>query len=355
MSAIRLSRAVAAGAPRRASHLGAVELRVRLQPSTGILARACGFQGTVLGGGARAAVAGLAAAATASATFARRGLARRHASSSVGVSDFRQGMGEAAASGVRGGMDVILVPCLNDNYAPIFHDAATGCTAVVDTPEVEPILSAIEEKGWKLTHVLNTHHHSDHCGGNLELKKRTGCTIVGPAAESIPGVDVSVKDGDAVQVGSFAARVLDVGGHTAGHIAYHFEKQNVAFVGDALFVLGCGRLFEGTPAQMWASLLKIRGLPPDTVIYCAHEYTESNARFALELQQALPRLRERVDAIKHIRSESRPTVPTILGHELETNPFLRADSDELREAAKLPKGAPPVEVFAEVRRMKDNF
>eukprot|EP00747_Dinoflagellata_sp_TGD_P180150 gnl/TRDRNA2_/TRDRNA2_32126_c0_seq1.p1 gnl/TRDRNA2_/TRDRNA2_32126_c0~~gnl/TRDRNA2_/TRDRNA2_32126_c0_seq1.p1 ORF type:complete len:346 (+),score=47.61 gnl/TRDRNA2_/TRDRNA2_32126_c0_seq1:41-1078(+) len=268
--------------------------------------------------------------------------------------DFQQGMGEAAAGHVSGGMNVILVPCLSDNYAPIFHDAATGATAVVDTPEVEPILQAIESRGWHLTHILNTHHHNDHTGGNLELKQRTGCKIVGPAGEHIPGIDIAVNEGDSVQVGSFGGSVLEVGGHTAGHIAYHFPDQKAAFVGDTLFNLGCGRLFEGSPAQMWTSLLKIRALPDQTVTYCAHEYTASNARFATHLG-GIPQLPERVDAINGLRAEGLPTVPMILGHEKLTNPFLRADDDLVRKAAGLPNGATPVEVFAEVRRQKDNF
>mmetsp|Transcript_67168 Transcript_67168/g.202745 ORF Transcript_67168/g.202745 Transcript_67168/m.202745 type:complete len:266 (+) Transcript_67168:3-800(+) len=265
-------------------------------------------------------------------------------------------MGEAAAAGVAGGMEVLLVPCLKDNYAPVLHDASTGATAVVDTPEVGPILRALEGRGWRLTHVLNTHWHPDHTGGNLELQERTGCRIVGPAREAdrTPGLQQPVGEGDRVQVGSFEAAVLDVGGHTAGHIAYHFPAQRVAFVGDTLFNLGCGRLFEGTPEQMWRSLSKLRALPDETVVYCAHEYTESNARFAMHLG-GVPRLAERVEVVRGLRSAKRPTVPMLLGHEKATNPFLRADSDMLREAVGLPPGTSPTEVFAEVRKRKDTF
>jgi len=265
-------------------------------------------------------------------------------------------MGEAAAKRVGPDMEVMMVPCLSDNYAPVFHDKTTGATAVVDTPEVGPILAAIEQRGWKLTHILNTHHHNDHTGGNEELVQRTGCKVIGPAGESskIPGIQVAVGEGDKVSVGSLEANVLEVGGHTLGHIAYHFPGQNVAFVGDTLFVLGCGRIFEGTPSQMLASLEKLRALPDDTVVYCAHEYTESNARFA-EHVGGIPGLSERVAAIRELRSAGHPTVPTILGHEKATNPFLRADSDDLRAAAGLPKGAVPVQVFAEVRKQKDRF
>jgi len=235
--------------------------------------------------------------------------------------------------------------------------AATGATAVFDTPEVAPILAAIEERGWRLTHILNTHHHFDHTGGNKELKERTGCTVVGPAGEAsrIPCMDVACKDGDVVRVGDLELRVLEVGGHTAGHIAYHIPEQRLAFVGDTLFVLGCGRLFEGSPSQMWESLSKLRALPDDTVVYCAHEYTESNLRFAMTLDGALPGLSDRADAIRKLRAAGRATVPTLLAHEKATNPFLRADDSELRTAVGLSENAMPVDVFAEVRHRKDCF
>lgn len=309
--------------------------------------------------GAAAPVAAASAATTVllRRTSQHRALQTRGANAATKAAlDFRLGMGAAAATGVTGGMEVILVPCLSDNYAPIFHDKATGATAVVDTPEVAPILRALEDRGWILTHILNTHHHADHTGGNLELKRRTGCTIIGPKGEAsrIPGIDVAVGQGDLIDVGGFQAEVLEVGGHTAGHVAYHFPTQRAAFVGDTLFVLGCGRLFEGTPAQMWSSLLKIRELPDETVCFCAHEYTASNARFATSLG-GVPMLGDRVVTIHEMRSEGTATVPTLLGHEKETNPFLRADSDELREAVGLPVGASPVDVFAEVRRQKDCF
>lgn len=254
------------------------------------------------------------------------------------------------------GVEVLLVPCLKDNYAPIIHDPATGCTAVVDTPEGGAILQALKSKGWKLTHVLNTHHHWDHTGSNLELKSSTGCTVVGPAGEVIPGLDLAVKEGDQVKVGSLEAQVLEVGGHTAGHIAYYFPKQKVAFVGDTLFVLGCGRVFEGTMKQMWDSLKKLRALPDDTVVYCAHEYTESNLRF-VESFQGVPKgdLQTRAQAIRDLREKGLPTVPTLLLHEKVTNPFLRADFDDLRKVAGLPDGAEPHQVFAAVRAAKDNF
>jgi len=270
--------------------------------------------------------------------------------------NFNVGMGNAAAAMIGKNMEVILVPCLSDNYAPIIHDVGTGATAVVDTPEVEPILAACEKRGWKLTHILNTHHHHDHTGGNSELKRKTACKIIGPAGEAsrITEIDEAVTDGQDVCVGSLQARVLEIGGHTAGHIGYHFEKQHAAFVGDALFALGCGRVFEGTAEQMWASLQKIRSLPDETVVYCAHEYTESNARFASHLG-GIPQLADRVAVVRALRSAGEPTVPMLLGHEKLTNPFLLADSEALRVAAGLSEGATPVQVFAEVRRQKDHF
>lgn len=310
------------------------------------------------------AAATIAAAAGASATGvmgARRGGGVRATACAPGAStvealDFRQGMGAAAAAQIGSGVEVVMVPCLSDNYAPILHDPATGATAVVDTPEVGPILEAIEKRGWRLTHILNTHHHYDHAGGNAELKKKTGCKIIGPAGEAhkIPGIDVPAGQGDKVQVGSLEAEVLEVGGHTLGHVAYHFPQQKLAFVGDALFVLGCGRMFEGTPAQFWESLSKLRALPDDTVVYCAHEYTQTNARFAVHFG-GVPRLTERAEVISEMRAAGQATVPTLLGHEKATNPFLLADSDGVRDAAGLPEGAAPVEVWAAVRRAKDDF
>lgn len=270
--------------------------------------------------------------------------------------DFSEGLGERAASKFLGPeLEVVLVPCLSDNYAPLIHDKSSGETAVVDTPEVGPILSVLEKRGWKLTHILNTHHHADHTGGNEELKRRTGCRVFGPAAEQIPAIDVPLKEADAVQIGSLRAYVIEVGGHTSGHIAYHFPHQRVAFVGDTLFVLGCGRLFEGTAAQMWKSLSKLRALPDDTIVYCAHEYTESNVRFALSLGTSNPDLASRVKQISKLRAAGLPTVPTLLGHEKATNPFLRADCSEIRDAMNLSEGTAAAVVFGEVRKRKDSF
>lgn len=247
-------------------------------------------------------------------------------------------------------------PCLSDNYGYLLHDPETGATAAIDTPEVAPILNALEEKGWTLTHILNTHHHFDHAGGNLELKEKTGCTIIGPKGEAqrIPGIDTALGDGDACSFGSREAKVLEVGGHTLGHIAYYFPQDGIAFVGDALFALGCGRIFEGTAEQMWTSLQKLMGLPDETVVYCAHEYTQANARFAATIEPANKALQERIREIDAKRAEGKPTVPTTIGLEKATNPFLRPMSEDVQKTLNL-VGAPLVDVFAETRARKDSF
>jgi hydroxyacylglutathione hydrolase len=253
-------------------------------------------------------------------------------------------------------LEVHMFPCLKDNYGFLVHDPVADVTAVIDTPEVAPINAALEDKGWRLTHILNTHHHFDHAGGNEALKKQWGCTVVGAAndAERIPGIDVGVADGDRFPFGSTSALILEVPGHTVGHIAYYFEEDGIAFVGDTLFALGCGRLFEGSPAQMWSSLGKLMALPDDTVVYCAHEYTQANARFALTVEPGNPALRRRSEEIDKLRAAGKPTVPTTIGLEKATNPFLRPDSENLRETVGMAEGD-LVAVFAETRRRKDSF
>lgn len=253
-------------------------------------------------------------------------------------------------------LEVHQFPCLSDNYGYLIHDPDAGVTATIDTPEVAPINSALEEKGWQLTHILNTHHHFDHAGGNLELKDRWNCRIIGSKddAERIPGIDVKLGDGDTFQFGNFDAQVFDVSGHTLGHIAFYFPEADKLFCGDALFALGCGRLFEGSPAQMWTSLQKLMALPEKTGVYCAHEYTQANAAFALSVEPQNDALQQRAKEIEALRAEGRPTVPSTIGLELETNPFLRPMSDDLQANLNM-QGAELVDVFAETRRRKDNF
>lgn len=248
------------------------------------------------------------------------------------------------------------IPVLSDNYVYLIRDPETKATAVVDPAVAAPVLAALDDLGWKLTHILNTHHHHDHVGGNLELKQATGCTIVGNRADArrIPGLDVGVAEGDTVALGNETARVIEVYGHTVGHIAYWFEDSSALFCGDTLFALGCGRLFEGTAAQMWSSLGKIRDLPGDARVYCAHEYTLANAAFALSVDPENPDLQQRAERIRALRADRKPTVPSTLDEERRTNPFLRADHEALQRAANRPSGD-AVAVFAEIRRQKDEF
>ena len=258
-------------------------------------------------------------------------------------------------------LEVVQLPCLQDNYGYLIHAPRAGLTASIDTPDASVINAALDARGWRLTHILNTHHHFDHTGGNESLKAQWGCEIVGPAAdrERIPGIDTMLKDGDVFDFGGHRAIIFDVPGHTRGHIAYYFPGDHLAgdhlaFVGDTLFALGCGRLFEGTPSQMWASLGKLLALPDETVVYCAHEYTQANARFALTVDPDNQALRSRADEISEMRARGEPTVPTSIGLERRTNPFLRPMSDTLRQSLGM-VDASNVEVFAEVRARKDRF
>ncbi len=253
-------------------------------------------------------------------------------------------------------VEIHQVPVLNDNYVYLLNHRASGTCGVVDPAVAGPVIETLDELGWKPNWVLNTHHHGDHTGANLEFKERYGCRIVGPRAEAdnIPGIDVAVGDGDTFKLAEAEAIVFDVPGHTSGHIAFWFKDSAALFCGDALFALGCGRVFEGTHEQMWASLDKLRTLPPETQIYCAHEYTEGNLRFALDIEPDNDALKLRGDAIIASRKIEKPTVPSSLADELATNPFLRADDPVLQEALGMP-GAAPSAVFSEVRTRKDNF
>lgn len=236
-------------------------------------------------------------------------------------------------------LDIVRIPVLSDNYVWLVHEPVSGETMVVDPAVAQPVLDAAQARGWTITQIWNTHWHPDHTGGNADIKAATGCNITGPAEEAgrIPTLDVHVRGGDTVQLGAVIATVIDVPAHTAGHIAYHFGSEQAAFVGDTLFAMGCGRLFEGTAAQMYDNMRKLEALGDDTAIYCAHEYTLSNGRFALTVEPENTALKQRVADVVAARERGEATVPTTMALERATNPFMRASSvDELaaRRAAK---------------------
>ncbi len=244
--------------------------------------------------------------------------------------------------------------CATDNFGVLLHDPATGATAAIDACEEGPIVAALDAAGWTLSHILVTHHHADHTAALPALKARYGARAIGPRHErdSIAGLDATVGDGDTVEVGGLRGVVIDTPGHTSGHIAFHFAAERLLFAGDTLFSLGCGRILEGTPAQMWASLGKLAALPDDTVVYCGHEYTLSNARFALGVDAANPALQERAREVELLREENRFTLPTSIGREKATNPFLRAGLPEIAAAVGM-AGKPAEAVFAELRERKN--
>lgn len=243
-------------------------------------------------------------------------------------------------------------PCLSDNYGFLIRDEASGLAATVDTPDAKAILAELDKTGWRLALILNTHWHPDHAGGNAEIQAATGARIVGPAeVRKIAPLDQEVADGDTVDLGETRFSVMEVGGHTLGHVAYHDAADAIAFVGDTLFALGCGRMFEGQPDQMWASLQRLAALPDQTTVYCAHEYTAANARFALSVDPD-PALAARARDVFAARERGEPTVPTSIGLEKQTNPFLRAP---LLAPALGVRGAADHEAFAAVRAAKDSF
>jgi hydroxyacylglutathione hydrolase len=244
--------------------------------------------------------------------------------------------------------------CLKDNYGVLLHDPVQGATAAIDAPEAAPIEAALKATGWKLTDILVTHHHADHTDGIAALKQHHRCRVVAPAGEAskIPMVDETVREHDTVRVGSLQGRVLETPGHTAGHISYVFPEDKLAFVGDTLFSIGCGRVIEGTPEMMWQSLLKLRALPDDTRVFCGHEYTQANVRFAKTIETANAALNARAQEVDKLVAAKKPTIPSTLGEEKAANPFLRADLPEVAKSVGL-SGQPAWKVFAEVRERKN--
>ena len=253
-------------------------------------------------------------------------------------------------------LEICQLSVLNDNYIYLLHDRDVDVTAVVDPAIALPVLNMLAERGWQLDYIFNTHHHTDHIGANLELKQTTGCTIIGAEKDKqrIPGINRMVVEGDQLFVGQHQATVLEVPGHTSAHIAYWFKDDALLFCGDTLFSQGCGRLFEGTPQQMWQSLQKIRRLPEQTQIYCAHEYTETNARFALQLEPNNHLLKQTLNTIVQKRRQGVSTIPCSLEVECQINPFLRVDKPAFKNEIGMNE-SDPVSVFATIRHQKDNF
>ena len=243
--------------------------------------------------------------------------------------------------------------CLNDNFGYLIHDPSTKATASIDAPEAGPIIQALEREGWTLTDILVTHHHHDHVGGVAELKQKYNCRVVAPNDKStkIANVDLRAINGDVIKVGSLLARVLETPGHTLDHISYVFDTEKAVFAADTLFSIGCGRVFEGTYPMMWDSLLKLRALPDDTRIYCGHEYTRANVRFAKTIEPDNAALEAREAQVENLLAARKPTIPSIMGEEKAANPFLRADVPEVAKAVGM-AGAPAAEVFAEIRNRK---
>lgn len=255
-------------------------------------------------------------------------------------------------------LEILTVPCLSDNYAFLIHNPDTGETALVDVPEAAPILSALSDRGWTLTDVLLTHHHWDHIDGLPDLTAGLPNTprIWGAAADAgrLPPLDHAVSDGETVTICGAPVQIFDVSGHTLGHIAFYVPTAQALFSADSLMVMGCGRLFEGTPAQMWASLQKLNALPDETLLFSGHEYTASNLRFALSLEPENPQLILLAQRVADLRAAGKPTVPTNLAQERKTNPFLRAQNPDMKAAIGMPN-APDVDVFTEIRARKDKF
>ena len=250
-------------------------------------------------------------------------------------------------------LEIHQFPCLSDNYGFLVHDPDSGETAAIDTPDAEEYLRQAKAKGWTISHIWNTHWHPDHAGGNKAIIEVTGAQVLAPKeVEKLSPIDTLVSHGDIIRLGKHEARVIDVSGHTNGHVAFHFPADGIAFVGDSVFALGCGRMFEGEPAQFWDSLERIRQLPAETTLYCAHEYTQANAKFALHADPDNPELAAYAQEVDAKRARGEPTVPTSLARELGTNPFLRADTPEMKARWG---GDKPAKTFAALRAAKDSF
>lgn len=250
--------------------------------------------------------------------------------------------------------EIRIFPCLNDNYGYLIHDPATKATASIDAPEAAPVVKALQKEGWTLTDILVTHHHGDHVGGVAELKQKYNCRVVAPhdKAKAIANVDLRVKEGDTVKVGSLAARVLETPGHTLDHVSYMFDGDKALFAADTLFSIGCGRVFEGNYPMMWESLLKLRALPDDTRVYCGHEYTAANVKFALTVEPENAALKARAEEVARQRAANQPTIPTLLGEEKKANVFLRADVPQVAANVGM-SGKDAADVFGEIRERKN--
>src|ERR1700704_4673846 len=268
----------------------------------------------------------------------------------------KKGSERKAAERAMARLEIHQFPTRSDNYGVLVHDPATEATASIDASDAEELLAALHEKGWVLTHILITHHHHDHIAGNTIVKRMTGCSIIGPALEagSIAGIDIKVAEGDTIDVGNGKATVIETPGHTRGHVSYYFPEDEIVFVGDALFSVGCGKLLEGDAKTMWASLQKLMILPSETKLYCGHEYTNANCRFALTVEPENAALQKRAAEAAKLAEKGEPALPTTIGQELATNPFLRPSSPAIQKRLGM-EGRELSEIFGEIRKRKDRF